>query len=140
MDAKSLERRKSQLETYFVEHQIEGRLNNMLNDMALARPGQPYRWLARKMRGEEGRPMAARTTMPQMDAATAAAALGAGMEKAWTYATCFASPGSGTAAAAAPAATGGKGAPKKSAATTGGLELSIEALGSGVLLAIREQK
>ena len=130
----SLERRKSQLEKYFEEHQIEGRLNGMLNDMVLSRPGQPYSWLARRMRRDEMHAPSTRTTMPQLSAAAAASFIGADIEKAWSYCSSFTSPGG--AAAVPPAHGSAKG---KAAPAMGGLTLDISKLGSGVLLTIREQ-
>ena len=128
----SLERRKSQLEKYFEEHQIEGRLNGMLNDMVLSRPSQPYSWLARRMRRDEMHAPSTRTTMPQLSAAAAASFIGADIEKAWSYCSSF----TGGAAAAVPARGAAKG---KAAPAKGGLTLDISKLGSGVLLTIREQ-
>ena len=70
--------------------------------------------------------------MPQLPAAAAASFIGADIEKAWSYCSSFASPGT-----AAPAA--GRGAVKaKAAQAKGGLTLDISKLGKGVLLTIRE--
>ena len=53
------ERRKSQLEAYFLSHQIEEKLNVMLTEMAVVRPGQPMAWLASRMeRGVISAPVA----------------------------------------------------------------------------------
>lgn len=136
--AMSFDRRKSQLELYFEEHQIESRLNLMLNDMVLSRPSQPYSWLARRMRRDEARAPASRTTMPQLDAASAAAYLGADVEKAWGYALSMQTPASGAPAPAAAAKGKAAGKPAAKGAKAGGLTLSIEPLGSGVLLSIRK--
>lgn len=106
----------------------------MLNDMVLSRPSQPYSWLARRMRRDEAHAPSTRTSMPQLSAAAAAACLGADLEKSWYYYSAFS--GSPTTPAggakqgkAAAAGKGGK----------GGLELDISALGSGVILTIREK-
>ena len=88
--------------------------------------------------GEEARAPASRTTMPQLDAASAAAYLGADVEKAWGYALSMQTPASGAPAPAAAAKGNAAGKPAAKGAKAGGLTLSIEPLGSGVLLSIRK--
>lgn len=122
------QRRKSALETYFVDHQIEHKLNGMLNEMVVARPAQPYSWLARRMRREEAGAAPAVNTVPLMDPAVAAGAVGTDIQKAWGYALCL--DGVAVELPAGGAAAGG-------AAKATGINLSIEPLGAGVLLAIR---
>ena len=121
------DRTKSALETYFVDHQIEYKLNSMLNEMVIARPQQPFGWLASRLRREEAGGAPAVGTVPLLSAAVAAQVIGADVQKTWGYAMCM--------SGAAPATGGSTGGIKASAGT--GINLSIEPLGAGVLLAIR---
>lgn len=79
------ERRKSTLETYFVDHQIEYKLNSFLNEMVASRPAQPLGWLARRMRREEAGGAAPVSTVPLLDPAVGGAAVGMDIEKQWAY-------------------------------------------------------
>ena len=74
-------------------------------------------------------------TVPQVGKA-AGQALGADIEGAWAYCLGF----QGTTGGAAAAPSGGKSArpPAKAKPAAGGLQLTIDALGNGVILAIRE--
>ena len=125
---KTLERRKSALETYFLENEIEPKLNEFLNEMVSARPAQPFSWMARRMRREEAGGAAPVGTVPLLSPAVGSAAVGAEIEKAWAYAM-------GMSGETMPDISSG-GAPAAKKPT--GLALTIDSLGDGVLLAIRE--
>ena len=137
-----MDRKRSQLEAYFIEGKIETRLDSMLNDMVMTRPTQPLRWLASKMHDDEasaaGTPAA--NTMPQLSTA-AGKALGAELEGVWAYATGFgataATGKASAAAAAAPAKAKAAAAPAKGGALP--LVLTIDKIGDEkLLLSIRE--
>lgn len=143
MSAAATDRKRSQLEAYFIEGKIETRLDSMLNDMVMTRPTQPLRWLASKMHADEasaaGTPAA--NTMPQLSTA-AGKALGAELEGVWAYATGFGATAatgkaSAAAAAAAPAKAKAAAAPAKGGALP--LVLTIDKIGDEkLLLSIRE--
>ena len=100
-----------------MDNQIEDKLNSFLNEMVAARPVQPFVWLARRLRREEAGSCPAVGTMPLIDPKVASAMVGAEMEKAWAYSVGLSS---GT----------------KITKTTG-INLTIEPVGSGVLVALR---
>ena len=136
------DRKRSQLESYFVEHCIEEKLNTMLNELVTTRPTQPLSWLVHKMRsdGAKAGSVPAMGTVPQVGKA-AGQAIGAEVESAWGYCLGFQSTASGAAAAPSGGKSGGKSAkpakPAAAAKSAGELTLTIDSLGSGVILAIR---
>ena len=119
------EKRRSALEGYFQENQIEYRLNNFLNEMVAARPAQPINWLANRMRRGDSKCGVPVNTVPLLDSKLGNVAVGSEIEKAWAYSI-------GMGGGEMPS-SGGAGA----AAKPTGLTLSIEPLGGNVLLAIR---
>jgi len=123
----STDDKRKTLETYFAEHRIQETLNDMLNKMVCSRPTQPYSWLARQMRQADGPPPVG--TVPLLDKSAGASAFG-DLEKTWGYVLGL----QGLAPAGAPA-----GAPPAKPTAPKGIELSIDAVGERVLLAIREK-
>ena len=112
-----------------MEHQLEHKLNEFLNEMVCVRPTQPMNWLARRLRKEEAGGLSpAANTVPLLDAAAGSAAV-FGVENGWWYRMSYAGE------AATPPSAGAAGVPAAPVKT--GLELAIEPLGEGVLLSIR---
>jgi hypothetical protein len=126
---------KRQLEAYFGEHQIQEKLNGMLNELVTSRPVAPFGWLARRMRRDESGHTPAVGTLPLL-AGPAANAFGLDLEKQWAFAL-------GLQGSAAPAAAAG-GPPKAAGSTkragADGVQLTLEKAGQGVLLCIRPAK
>ena len=108
-----------------MDNQIEDKLNSFLNEMVAERPAQPFAWLARRLRREQAGSAPAVGTVPLMDPKLAGATVGAEVQKAWAYTV-------GLSGGEVVASSGGAGAKGT------GINLSIEPLGKGVLLAIRQ--
>lgn len=122
---------KRALEAYFSEHQIQEKLNRMLNDMVQVRPHMPYSWLAQRMRRDGCSPSPAVGTVPIIPAA-AKNTFASEMEKTWGYVLGLQARGKGGAQKVQTnkRTTGASNAPM-------GVQLTIEPLGNNVLLAIR---
>ena len=123
---------KGKLEAYLTEHQIQDNLSVMLNEMARLRPNAPYGWLARRMRKDALGHSPAVGTIPVLPAA-AKGAIGGDLEKRWGFVLGL----QGQASVPAPAA---KSAAKPQSTGASNVQLTIEAFGDGVLLAIRPDK
>ena len=124
---------------YFAEHDIERKLNDVLNEMAALRPADGNRFLARRMRSLASGANGAAVTAPLMSASAGAAAFGDELSKSWSYTEGLQRPGTGAAAPPSKPAKGKRGGSGGRAAV-GELDLTIEAFGQDrVLLAIREK-
>uniref|UniRef100_A0A7S4ESJ2 Uncharacterized protein n=1 Tax=Chrysotila carterae TaxID=13221 RepID=A0A7S4ESJ2_CHRCT len=121
-----------ELENYFRQHQIQDRLNVLMNELVKARPAAPYAWLKAQL--TEAAPASCATsaeTVPQLPASVGMTEIGARFASSWGYCQAFSggtSCASETQTQVAPAA--GK----------SGIILSIEPAGKhSVLLAIRSK-
>ena len=129
---------KEELQKYFADHQIQEKINVWLNDMVIARPDQPFAWLADQMRKHAGSaplPAAAASTTPVFPSGAAGEAL-ANVVSSWGYIQSMRADAAAPSASPtpAPAAAPTPKAPPKPK----GLALTIEKLGdSSLMLCIR---
>jgi hypothetical protein len=119
---------KRKLEKYFADHQIQDKLNGMLNELVQVRPSAPFGWLARRMR-RDGSGQAPAGTVPLLKPEIGSA-MGRDLEKQWGFTL-----GLQNDAPSAPP-KGGASA-KQARAGANGVQLTIETAGQGVLLCIR---
>ena len=127
VNAQDAEQEKQRLKAYFLEHAIQDKLNNILNEMVQLRPSAPYSWLAKRMRSESCG-YAAVGSVPVSLGGAAKDVLGGELEKQWHFAMAHQGLGSEATSAAQ--------VPKPGTDVL----LTIDPAGDKVLLSIREQK